>query len=224
MLATNFFVFSLGLLFTLVAAAPTPIGPDQLELDSRGLKLKSLLPESRHLLKNMNQKLTPPRDGAVFWSGKLHGGAVAIHAAEAHAKKHGKSTLEMALKKHDIHIPDKHPDTKKLWKHASLLWASRAKGKTEAILGHVKHGGVYQTIEKPAILRNKKITQHVEHNVLVHPAKQRHLTPGGGAKAEKASSRPAARQKAAKKVSTQKAKAASAKPQAKGNGAKGRKK
>jgi hypothetical protein len=221
MLTANSLVFALGMLLALVIAAPTPIGHNQVELNPRALKKHSLLPESHHLLKKLNQKISPPRDKAVFWSGTLHGGKSSIEAAEAYAKKHGKQTVEMAVAKAGIHIPDNHPDESKLWKHASKLWATRAKGKTEAILGHAKQRGVYKTIEKPALMKNKKVTQHVEHNLLAHPPKQRTLIPKASAKAQK-SSKPSARQKTVKKILSQKAKAAS--PKAKSNGAKWKRK
>ena len=112
----------------------------------------------------MDQKLSPPRDGTLFWSGRANGKS-AIGPATEYAKKNGKMTLEMGLKKAKIDIPNKSPHAPAMWDHASKLWADRAKGKTAAFLGQVRPASVYNRIEKPALAKNQKVTKHTEHNL-----------------------------------------------------------
>ena len=115
---------------------------------------RRLLTEKKRIMAQLDQKLSPPRDRAVFWSG-------ALWQAMEHSKRCGKATLEMGLKKANIDIPSDSPYSYELWQYASKLWAERSKGRTEAVLGHTRPTSIYLTIEKPVLAVNKKVTGHV---------------------------------------------------------------
>jgi len=86
--------------------------------------------------------------------------------AEKFAKAHGKEVLGKSLAKHGIKIPSKtkSPYSHKLWKFASKVYAQRASGHVHAVLGSTrKPGNIYDTIEKPALMKNKKVTKLTEH-------------------------------------------------------------
>jgi hypothetical protein len=153
-------VFGLLVAFsTFISAAPAPVGNDDLELLPRGPGGRAI----GNVIKNLNLRLSPPRNGAVFWSGRHPNGGSTMHAAADFAKKTGRQTLEMGLAKAKINMPAYSASTKPVWDHASKLWAERAKGKTSAVLGQVRDSSIYKTIEKPALNKNKKVTGHTEH-------------------------------------------------------------
>lgn len=108
-------------------------------------------------MNQLDQKLSPPRDRAVFWSG-------ALWTATEYCRRYGKSTLEIGLKKARIEIPRDSPYNYELWCYASKLWADRSKGNTEAVLGHIRPASLYNTVELPALAINQKVTQHVEYS------------------------------------------------------------
>jgi len=171
MLVTNYFFLALGLLVTLVAALPTPFdnSVDLLVARTRTAAKKQQT-EFKKIKKQLDQRLSPPRDKAVFWSGRVGSESAKDHAAK-YGKKTGKQTLEMAVKKAGIKMPAFNEPNGGLWKHASKLWAERSKGKTTAILGDMRPQNTYNKIEKPALAKNKKVTTHTEH----------HITPKGNA-------------------------------------------
>ncbi|KAF9533980.1 hypothetical protein CPB83DRAFT_831782 [Crepidotus variabilis] len=168
MLATKYLFIALSLLISLVAAAPVPNEEtiDYLVARTRTTAKKDAT-AAKKIMKQLDQKLSPPRDKALFWSGRVNGGS-AMAPAQDYAKKNGKTTLEMGLKKANINMPawGKSKQAPQLWDHASKLWAERSKGKTAAFLGQVRPQSVYNRIEKPALNKNTKVTQHTEHNLL----------------------------------------------------------
>ncbi|KDR70552.1 hypothetical protein GALMADRAFT_878054 [Galerina marginata CBS 339.88] len=114
------------------------------------------------------QSLRPASGQAVFWSGSRPGenGPVSVKQdAEHFAKVHGKGTLEQTLKGHGVIIPKNSPHRTKMWEVASKTYAQRAKGDTHVILGSTRRpDSHYDTIEKPALMKNKKVTRLTEHN------------------------------------------------------------
>lgn len=168
MFATKYLFVILTLLSALVASAPTPVNEDLEYLVARtrtgAAKQKSA---NRRVIAQLDQKLSPPRDKTLFWSGRVGGGSAMNHAME-HGRKTGKQTLEMGLKKSKINMPAYGPKTVGVWEHASKLWAQRAKGKTDAFLGQVRPKSIYNTLEKPALAKNKKVTKLTEHHLYVY--------------------------------------------------------
>ncbi|KAF9533979.1 hypothetical protein CPB83DRAFT_844889 [Crepidotus variabilis] len=114
------------------------------------------LAQKKRIMALLEQKLSPPRDRAVFWSG-------ALWPATEYSIRCGKATLEIGLKRAQIDIPLDSPYTYELWCYASKLWADRSKGKTEAVLGHIRPASIYNTVELPALATNRKVTRHVEY-------------------------------------------------------------
>jgi len=165
MRVTKYFFLALGLLVTLVAALPTPFDNsiDLLVARTRTAAKKQQT-EFKKIKKQLDQRLSPPRDKAVFWSGRVGSESAKDHAAK-YGKKTGKQTLEMAVKKAGIKMPAFNEPNGGLWKHASKLWAERSKGKTTAILGDMRPQNTYNKIEKPALAKNKKVTTHTEHRM-----------------------------------------------------------
>jgi len=164
MLATKCLFLGLGLLCALVSASPVPID-DSVQLVARTrTAAKKQQTEFKKIKKQLDQKLSPPRNKAVFWSGNV-GSESTKHHAEKYAKKTGKQTLEMAVKKNGIKMPAFNKPNGGLWKYASNLWAERSKGKTTAILGNMRPKNTYNRIERPALDKNKKVTKHTEHHI-----------------------------------------------------------
>lgn len=83
-------------------------------------------------------------------------------------KQNGQLILSQILHKHKIWIPRKaeNPHAPRLWKFASKIISQRAKGETSAIVGERRKGSVYDTIEKPALLKNPNVPRLTEHNVV----------------------------------------------------------
>ena len=169
MLFSKVYVVFVALLVSSVIAAPviTERSLDEYELLPRaGLGFKGA---ALKVAASIRQKLRPQRDG-VFWSGKVpgkNGKDVSVKKyADAFAKKKGKETIGAAMKKSDINIPSKSKHNWNLWKTASKFFSHRSSGETHAILGSKRaHGNVYDTIERPTLMKNPKVTKHTEHNV-----------------------------------------------------------
>jgi hypothetical protein len=159
-----------ALLATTVIAAPVwhERSLEELQLSARGFRqIKQAVGIALKLKKN----LRPAPHQAVFWSGTKSSkhGPVSVGADAQHfAHAHGKEVLNNeSLKKHGINIPSRKdsPYSTRLWKIASKVYAQRASGDVHAILGSARRpGNVYDTIEKPALLKNKKVTKLTEHN------------------------------------------------------------
>ncbi|KAF9533978.1 hypothetical protein CPB83DRAFT_844886 [Crepidotus variabilis] len=171
MLAQKYGLIGLSLLSSLVAAAPIPnddtIGYLVPRTNTAAKKEGNMAKKTSH---ELDKKLSPSRDKAVFWSGQVKGASV-IGTATEYAKKHDKETLEMGLNKAHVKLPawGQSKTAPELWDHASKLWAERAKGETIAFLGQVRPQSVYNTIEKPLLEKNTKVTKITEHNLLKKP-------------------------------------------------------
>ncbi|KAF8192050.1 hypothetical protein BJ912DRAFT_275409 [Pholiota molesta] len=176
MFIPKFLVVLLALLLGSVIAAPAYYErSDEVELEARqrGLSRFRQAAQSVAINRQVKQKLRPKAGEAVFWSGSTpdaHGKPVSARVhAEQFAKTHpGTSTVNHALAKHGISIPDKPQNrySDKMWGVASKVWAERAHGDTHVVLGgHVRPGSVYNTIEKPTLMNNHRVTKVTEHNV-----------------------------------------------------------
>jgi len=138
---------------------------DDLRLSSRGL---GQMAKAAGLAVRLKKNIRPAPGKAVFWSGTRPGknGPVSVGKdAEHFAKAHGKEVLDPT--KHGISIPTRkeNPYSNKLWGFASKVYAQRASGDVHAILGSTRRpGNVYDTIEKPALMKNKKVTRLTEHD------------------------------------------------------------
>lgn len=125
----------------------------------------------------IDKAFNPKHSESVFWSGGVPGGSVKPHA-QKHAEDRGKKTINHALEEAGIHIPEptENPHSLHLWTHASALWAQKAHGRTEAVLGSVvRDDGIYKTVEKPILMQNKQVTKLVEYNA--HTGKSQQVKP-----------------------------------------------
>ncbi|CAA7259003.1 unnamed protein product [Cyclocybe aegerita] len=169
MFAPKCLLIAFALFASLVSAAPIEYSSEG-DLASREPEpgIKNLF-QAVGIARKINKAVKPKPNGAVFWSGTKtdkKGKQTSVRAdAEKFAKKHGKETLNMQLNKHGVNIPDKNPHSPRLWNVASKLMAHRAKGDTHAFLGSkVRPGSVWNKIEKPTLMKNKKVTKVTEHN------------------------------------------------------------
>ena len=100
-----------------------------------------------------------PKTG-VFWSGK-HEGSSVKQSAEKHAKKVNGSTIGHDLKVVGMKPPARSAKpsiTKKWWDTASRIKAQHSTGPVHAVLGsEVRKKSVWNRIEKPALMKNKKV-------------------------------------------------------------------
>ena len=165
-------VFS-ALLVSSVIAAPviTERSLDEVELLPRaGLGFKGA---AAAIASKIRSSLKPKPGGAVFWSGKVPGTGkkegkdVSVKQyADKFAKNKGKETIGGAMKRADIKIPNQSKHNWNLWKTASKFFAHRASGDTHAVLGSKRQqGNIYDTIEKPTLMKNPKVTKLTEHHV-----------------------------------------------------------
>ena len=153
-------IFSLliVLLVGLVNAAPLPDA--DLSLQRCGMPSQQL-----------KQALKTGPDQAKFWSGKTNGVSSRL-TAQAQAKATGGKTLDMAMKEGGIKIPSKPPPGPKQkiqdqrnWKKPSTIFAQKVQGKVDVYLGKVvKPDSVYNVYEKPALMKNPKVTKITEHS------------------------------------------------------------
>jgi len=158
-----------ALLVSSAVAAPVPKDRslDDLQLSTRGLRQAA---KAVGIALKVKMKLRPAPGKAVFWSGSRPGknGPVSVGKdAEKFAKAHGKEVLGQSLAKHGIKIPSqtKSPYSNKLWGFASKVYAQRASGHVHAVVSSTRRpGNIYDTIEKPALMKNKKVTKLTEHN------------------------------------------------------------
>ncbi|KDR70553.1 hypothetical protein GALMADRAFT_144466 [Galerina marginata CBS 339.88] len=171
MFISKVFLTLFALLLSTALAAPAPIrqapSRDDLQLSTRGL---GQLAKAAGMALKIKKNLHPTPGKAVFWSGSRPGksGPVSVGAdAERFAAKHGKEVLNPSLQKHGINIPSRKesPYSNKLWGFASKVYAQRASGHVHAVLGSTRRpGNIYDTIEKPILMKNKKVTKITEHN------------------------------------------------------------
>jgi len=169
MLVSKIFVVVFALLVGSALAAPvrTARSRDDFQLSTRAIHHMT---SAARIALRTKKRLRPTHGKAVFWSGtrpSKHGHVSVDHDAQNFAKAHGKELLAPSLEKHGINIPShlENPYSHKLWNMASKTFAHRASGHVHAILGSTRRpGNVYDTIEKPTLMKNKKVTKLTEHN------------------------------------------------------------
>ncbi|KAF8196417.1 hypothetical protein BJ912DRAFT_955076 [Pholiota molesta] len=123
----------------------------------------------------IHQHVNPKKNTSVFWSGEYRDANGKMVSAGDHARQQekasGRETLEDHLHSKGIHIPDRNPESRKLWLTASTVYAERSKGEVHTYLGtHQSPHSVYNTLEKPALMNNPHVKKVTEHQ-LPHGAK-----------------------------------------------------
>lgn len=86
--------------------------------------------------------------------------------AVAVGKQTGGHILTHLLFKNKIWIPPKSPYAKKMFEVASATIAQNARGPTIAVVGNLREKNVYETIEKPLLMKNPNVPLLTEHNVI----------------------------------------------------------
>ena len=162
-----FILFALLVGSALAAPVVKERSLDDPQLSTRGL---GQLAKAAGIAVRLKKNIRPAPGKSVFWSGTKPGknGPVSVgQDAESFAKTHGKEVLNP--KKHGINMPSQKENkySNKLWGFASKVYAQRSSGHVHAILGSTRRpGNVYDTIEKPALMKNKKVTKITEHNAV----------------------------------------------------------
>ncbi|KAF8160290.1 hypothetical protein BJ912DRAFT_902216 [Pholiota molesta] len=175
MFIPKFLVVFLALLLGSVVAAPTYYERSDevaLEARQRGIGQFKQAAQAVSTINQVKKAFRPKSGEAVFWSGTrkdAHGHPVSVHGdAQKFAHAHDKSTINHGLAQHGIKIPERHENkySDHIWNVASKVWAERAHGDTHAVLGGtVRPGSVYNTIEKPILMKNERVTKLTEHNM-----------------------------------------------------------
>ncbi|KAF9531837.1 hypothetical protein CPB83DRAFT_891184 [Crepidotus variabilis] len=160
-----FLVFAIS--SSLVAAAPLGDGSARDNIEIRE-PMKNFAQFAR--VARTVRRLTPPHNGAVFWSGtktKPNGKTVSVKAdAQKFAHSVGGRTINQALKKKGITIPNNNKYSPRLWNIASKAYAKNARGQAHAVLGgKVRDGSVWKKIEKPTLRKNRRVGKITEHNM-----------------------------------------------------------
>lgn len=116
-------------------------------------------------------QLTPPPDGAYFWSGRNADGigvgpesAGGSGAADALAGSHG-TTLEGLIDSNKIITPKWSPDdpmAEKWWSEVSRTYAENARGEVHAVIGsNLRPGNIWENVELPRLMANPNVTRIV---------------------------------------------------------------
>lgn len=116
--------------------------------------------------------LTPPRDGAFFWSGRTSDGtgigptsAGGNGSADVYAASHSGTTLEGLLERNGITPPKwsfDDPAAEEWWSKVSETYADNAQGEVRAVIGSdLRPGGVWQSVELPRLMNNPNVTRIV---------------------------------------------------------------
>lgn len=116
--------------------------------------------------------LTPPPDGAFFWSGRTSDGvgigpssAGGNGSADLYAVSHGGTTLEGLLERNGISPPKwsfDDPDAEAWWSKVSETYATNSQGEVHAVIGpDLRPGGVWKTVELPRLMDNPRVTKIV---------------------------------------------------------------
>jgi hypothetical protein len=169
MFISKIFVVFFTLLVGSALAAPvyTERPLDDLQLSTRGL---GHMAKAVRIALRIKKRLRPTPGKSVFWSGTRpseHEPVSVDDDAQNFAKAHGKEVLASTLEEHGINIPshEENPYSSKMWDIASKTFAQRTSGHVHAILGSTRRpGNVYDTIEKPTLMKNKKVTKLTEYN------------------------------------------------------------
>jgi hypothetical protein len=166
-----FQVVFFGLLVSSVIAAPvvkdSEGSPDVVQLSARG---NPTMKAAVKIARQIKSSLVAKPGKTVFYTGTKPGknGPIPVkQTAELFAKAHRKELLGHALAKAKIRIPseNKNPHAMRLWKFASKVYATKSSKVAHAFIGKwTRPGNVYHKIEKPALLKNPKVTKLIEHN------------------------------------------------------------
>lgn len=116
--------------------------------------------------------LTPPPDGAFFWSGRTSDGigigptsAGGNGSADLYAASHTGTTLEGLLERNGITPPKwsfDDPAAEEWWSKVSETYAANARGEVRAVIGSdLRPGGVWQSVELPRLMNNPNVTKIV---------------------------------------------------------------
>lgn len=116
--------------------------------------------------------LTPPPDGAFFWSGRTSDGvgigptsAGGNGSADVYAASHSGTTLEGLLERNGITPPKwsfDDPAAEEWWSKVSETYASNSQGEVRAVIGpDLRPGGVWQSVELPRLMNNPNVTKIV---------------------------------------------------------------
>ncbi|RDB20219.1 hypothetical protein Hypma_012664 [Hypsizygus marmoreus] len=160
-------------LLSSAAAAPTPHSaarPDHVVPMPKESMTAAQHAAALQIEKQIEDKLHPKPDQAVFWSGSKmskKGKPVSVKRdAQKYATAAGKQTINQALAKNNIKIPppSMNPASARIWEKASETWASRSKGEVNAFVGDKHPNSVYDRIEKPTLIRNNNVNKVVEHD------------------------------------------------------------
>jgi len=97
---------------------------------------------------------------AFFWSGKSSGIANMSERAISVAETKGGKTLEKILDERGTHLPSwdlNDPVTVQLWESASREYAAGASGTVHAVLGELRPGNIWETVELPTLIANPNV-------------------------------------------------------------------
>jgi hypothetical protein len=116
--------------------------------------------------------VSPPPDGAFFWSGRTADGvgigptsAGGNGAADLMADSHGGITLEGLLDRNGV-MPPKwsfdDPGAQEWWSQVSGTYAENVQGEVRAVIGpNLRPGSVWETVELPRLMENPNVTKIV---------------------------------------------------------------
>jgi hypothetical protein len=116
--------------------------------------------------------VTPPPDGAFFWSGRTSEGigigpqsAGGNGSADLFAASHRGTTLEGLLERNGVKAPlfdFTDPASQEWWSKVSGMYAENARGEVYAVVGtNLRPGGVWETVELPRLIGNPNVTKIV---------------------------------------------------------------
>ncbi|WP_083746685.1 hypothetical protein [Mycobacterium terramassiliense] len=116
--------------------------------------------------------LTPPPNGAFFWSGRTSDGfgigptsAGGNGAADLFAGSHGGTTLEGLLARNGVTPPKWSFDdavAQEWWSVVSGTYADNVRGEVHAVIGpNLRPGNVWDTVELPRLTANPNVTKIV---------------------------------------------------------------
>lgn len=116
--------------------------------------------------------VTPPPDGAFFWSGRTADGlgigpesAGGNGAADVYAASHEGTTLEGLLERNGVTPPKFSFDdqaAQEWWSKVSGMYAENVHGEVHAVIGsNLRPGNVWETVELPRLIENPNVTKIV---------------------------------------------------------------
>jgi len=101
---------------------------------------------------------------AFFWSGRSSGIANMSERAISVAETKGGKTLEKILDERGTHLPSWNPNdpvTVQLWESASRAYAAGASGTVHAVIGELRPGSIWETVELPTLIANSNVKKIV---------------------------------------------------------------